>query len=56
VASPAPRRGGPSWTQFLRTQAVGTLACDFLTVETIRPTHLYDLFVIELNHRGVQAS
>ena len=28
---PAPRRGGPSWTQFLRTQAEGVLACDFLT-------------------------
>ena len=31
---PAPRRGGPSWTQFLRTQAAGVLACDFLTVQT----------------------
>jgi putative transposase len=33
---PAPRRGGPSWTQFLRTQAAGALACDFLTVENDR--------------------
>jgi putative transposase len=32
---PAPRRGGPSWTGFLRAQAGGTLACDFLTVETV---------------------
>jgi hypothetical protein len=32
---PAPRRRGPTWTQFLRAQACGTLACDFLTVETI---------------------
>jgi hypothetical protein len=32
---PAPRRGGPSWTQFLRGQAAGMLAGDFLTVETI---------------------
>jgi len=32
---PAPRRGGPSWTQFLRAQASGVLACDFATVETI---------------------
>ncbi len=31
---PAPRRGGPSWTQFLRAQAAAALACDFLTVET----------------------
>jgi putative transposase len=37
---PAPRRG-PTWTQFLRTQAAGTLACDFLTVETIGLTRLY---------------
>jgi hypothetical protein len=37
---PAPRRGGPTWTQFLRAQATGTLACDFLTVETIGLTRL----------------
>jgi putative transposase len=50
---PAPRRGGPTWTQFLRTQAAGTLACDFLTVETVGLTRLYVLFVIELQHRRV---
>jgi putative transposase len=50
---PAPRRGGPNWTQFLRTQAAGTLACDFLTVETIGLTRLYVFFVIELEHRRV---
>ncbi len=38
---PAPRRGGPSWTAFLRAQAGGTLACDFLTVETVGLTRLY---------------
>jgi hypothetical protein len=51
---PAPRRGGPTWTQFLRTQANGMLACDFLTVETIGLTRLYVLFVIELERRRVQ--
>jgi putative transposase len=32
---PAPRRIGPTWIQFLRSQAAGILACDFFTVETI---------------------
>ena len=30
---PAPRRSGPTWSQFLRAQAHGILACDFFTVE-----------------------
>jgi putative transposase len=50
---PAPRRGGPSWTEFLRIQAAGTLACDFLTVETIGLTRLYVFFMIELERRRV---
>ncbi|MFF0372633.1 integrase core domain-containing protein [Micromonospora sp. NPDC005087] len=50
---PAPRRGGPTWKQFLRAQAAGTLACDFLTVETVGLTRLYVSFVIELEHRRV---
>jgi len=32
---PAPRRCGPTWTQFLKAQAEGIVACDFFTVETI---------------------
>ncbi len=32
---PAPRRGGPGWVAFLRAQAAGTLAIDFVTVETV---------------------
>jgi putative transposase len=50
---PAPRRGGPSWTEFLRMQAAGTLACDFLTVETIDLTRLYVFFMIEVERRRV---
>jgi putative transposase len=50
--SPAPRRG-PTWAQFLRSQAPGILACDFLTVETLRLKTYYVLFFIELKTRRV---
>jgi hypothetical protein len=46
-----PRRGGPSWTEFLRAQASGTIACDFLTVETVGLTCLYVMFFIDLDRR-----
>ena len=50
---PAPRRFGPTWTQFLRAQAAAIVACDFFTVETIRLQTLYVLFFIELSTRRV---
>ena len=50
---PAPRRSGPSWTQFLRSQAAGVLACDFFTVETVGLPRMYVLFFIELERRVV---
>lgn len=50
---PAPRRRGPTWSQFLRAQAEGILASDFFTVETLRLKTLYVLFFIELHTRRV---
>jgi putative transposase len=48
---PAPRRDGPSWSEFLRAQADGILACDFFTVETVFLRTLYVLFFIEVGSR-----
>jgi putative transposase len=50
---PAPRRSGPTWSQFLRAQARGILACDFFTVETVFLKTLHVLFFIELGTRRV---
>jgi putative transposase len=51
---PSPRRDGPSWSEFLRAQAHGMLACDFFTVETVWLRTLYVLFWIELGSRRVR--
>jgi hypothetical protein len=50
---PAPRRDGPTWSEFLRSQAKGILALDFFTVETLMLRTLYVLFAIELRSRRV---
>jgi putative transposase len=50
---PAPRRGGTSWSVFLRRQAASMLACDFFTVETLSLRRFYVLFFIELESRRV---
>src|SRR6266545_1986877 len=50
---PAPRREGPSWSEFLRAQAEGVLACDFFSVETAFLSTLYVLFFIEVGTRRV---
>ena len=50
---PAPRRGGPSWREFLKSQATSIIACDFFTVETILLRRFYVLFFIAHANRRV---
>jgi putative transposase len=51
---PAPRRGGPTWSEFVRAQAQAIMACDFFTVETVFLRTLYVLFFIEVGTRRVR--
>src|SRR5690349_13908482 len=51
--NPAPRRAGPTWQQFLTTQACSIVACDFFTVDTVFFQRLYVLFFLELATRQV---
>jgi transposase InsO family protein len=45
--SPAPRRPGPTWKQFLTAQARGILAADFIPVDTVLQRRIYALIIIE---------
>jgi putative transposase len=47
----APFRMGPSWSEFLRSQAEGILGRDFFTVETMFLRPFYVLFFIEITTR-----
>jgi putative transposase len=51
--APARSRKGPSWVQFLRAQAAGTLACDFFSIETVGLIRLYVFFLVEVETRRV---
>jgi putative transposase len=50
---PAPRRTGPTWTQFLSAQGKTMLACDFFTVDTVFLKRIYVLVFIEIASRRV---
>jgi putative transposase len=51
---PAPRRTGPTWPQFLRSQADAILACDFFTADLLDGTQAYVLAVIEHATRRIR--
>jgi hypothetical protein len=51
---PAPRRDGPGWAQFLRSQAQGILALDFFTADLLNGTKVDVLAVIEHGSRRIR--
>ena len=51
---PARRRTGPTWSQFLRSQAEAILACDFFTVNLLDGKQAYVLAVIEHATRRIR--
>jgi putative transposase len=51
---PAPRRIGPTWQQFLRSQAEAILACDFFTADLLDGTQAHVLAVIEHATRRIR--
>jgi len=50
----APRRDGPGWAEFLRSQAQGILALDFFTADLLNGTKVYVLAVIEHGTRRIR--
>jgi putative transposase len=51
---PAPQRGQLDWCSFLRAHAATTLACDFLTVDTVLLRRLYVLVFICIGSRRIE--
>ena len=51
---PAPRRTGPTWPQFLSSQAEAILACDFFSVDLLDGTQAHVLTVIEHATRRIR--
>jgi hypothetical protein len=52
--SPAPRRDGPGWAEFLRSQTHGIMALDFFTADLLNGTKIYVLAAIEHGTRRIR--
>jgi len=50
---PTPDRTGPTWMEFIRSQAKGIIATDFLCVDTATLRRFHVLFFIEVGSRRV---
>lgn len=50
---PTPNRTGPTWTQFIQSQAHAIVATDFFCVDTVTLRRLHVLFFIEVDTRRV---
>ncbi|MGW9498632.1 integrase core domain-containing protein [Streptomyces prasinus] len=44
---PAPRRGGPTWREFLTAQAEGIIACDFVHIDLVDLRRVYAVVFLE---------
>jgi hypothetical protein len=53
---PAPRREGPTWSEFLTAQAKAIVGTDFFHADTVFLRRYYVLFVIELSDASSTSS
>ena len=51
--APTPNRTGPTWSQFITSQAHALVATDFFCVDTVTLRRLHVLFFIEIDTRRV---
>lgn len=51
---PAPERASSTWADFLRSQADGLLACDFLETVTLSGARMFVFAVIEHSSRRIR--
>ncbi|MGK3109782.1 MULTISPECIES: integrase core domain-containing protein [Streptomyces] len=53
---PAPRRGGPTWREFLTAQAEGVIACDFVHIDLADLRRVYALVFPEHGTRRLHVA